>query len=186
VFRIKVIDGGAVQLEDALGEVIAKLDPEKFLAIKLLTAGKKAGDIVFELDLDPYGRSFRHVSTHLLTTELSESGVWDALTAGRAYVAFDWLADPTGLVYEANLGDKSWPMGSELAFKNGLQLRGEAPHAGRFRLVRNGEEVSSSHGTLFTYSVQEPGVYRLELWLNLTGEDRPWILTNPIYVRAVQ
>jgi len=33
------------------------------------------------------------------------------------------------------------------------------------------------------YNVDKPGLYRVEVWLNLAGEDRPWILTNPIYVR---
>ena len=29
----------------------------------------------------------------------------------------------------------------------------------------------------------EPGVYRVEGWLTLGGEDRGWIYSNPIYVR---
>ena len=29
----------------------------------------------------------------------------------------------------------------------------------------------------------ETGVYRVEGWLKLDGEDRPWIYSNPIYVR---
>lgn len=185
VFRIKVVDGGAVQLEEALGQVIAKLDPEKFLPIKLLSAGKKPGDIIFELDLDPYGRSFRHVSTHLLLSDVSEPAVWDALNAGRAYVAFDWLADPTGFVYQAELGKQAWQVGSEIPLKSGLRLRAQSPYVGRFRLIRDGKEVgSAAQGTEFTYAVHDTGVYRLEVWLTLAGEERPWVLTNPIYVRA--
>lgn len=186
VFRIKIVDGGAVQLEDALGEVIAKLDPEKFLPIKLLSAGKKSGDIVFELDLDPYGRSFRHVSTHLLLTEVSEAAVWDALTAGRAYVSFDWLADATGFVFQAELGKQAWQMGSEVPCKAGLQLHAQSPYAGRFRLIRDGAEVSSSQGSEFSYVAHDPGVYRLEIWLDLAGEERPWVLANPIYIRPAK
>ncbi len=186
VFRIKVVDGGAVQLEEALGQVIAKLDPEKFLPIKLLSAGKKPGDVIFELDLDPYERSFRHVSTHLLLTEVSEPAVWDAVTAGRAYVAFDWLADPTGFVYQAEGGKQSSQVGSEVLLKTGLKLRAQSPYAGQFRLIRDGKEVSSTQGTDFSYAVNDAGVYRLEVWLKLAGEERPWILTNPIYVRAAK
>ncbi|MEZ6072459.1 MAG: hypothetical protein R3C10_19905 [Pirellulales bacterium] len=32
-------------------------------------------------------------------------------------------------------------------------------------------------------TVDEPGVYRVEVLLTLVGEPRPWILTNPFYVR---
>jgi hypothetical protein len=31
--------------------------------------------------------------------------------------------------------------------------------------------------------VKEPGAYRLEAWLTLDGEQRPWIYSNPIYVK---
>jgi hypothetical protein len=31
--------------------------------------------------------------------------------------------------------------------------------------------------------VKEPGAYRLEAWLELDGELRPWIFANPVYVR---
>lgn len=185
-FLIKVLDGGALQLEDALGEVIAKLDAEKLLPLKLLTAGKKAGDIIFELDLDPYGRSFHHVSTHLLLHEVTEQAVWEALTAGRAYVAFDWLADPTGFVYLAECNGKRWQVGSEIPFQSDMNLRAEAPFEARYKVLRDGVEVANQMGRELTYLVAQPGVYRVEAWLNLAGEDRPWILTNPIYVRAAK
>ena len=31
--------------------------------------------------------------------------------------------------------------------------------------------------------VDKAGNYRVEVWLTLAGEARPWILSNPIYVR---
>lgn len=31
--------------------------------------------------------------------------------------------------------------------------------------------------------VESPGVYRVEAWLDADGERRPWIYSNPIYVR---
>jgi hypothetical protein len=182
-FRAKILDDGDILLEDALGEQIARLDPAKLLPLKLLTAGKKPGDMILDLDLDPYVRSFRHVSTHLLLSEVSESQAWQALTSGRAYVAFDWLADPTGFVYRAERGTGNWPMGSEVPLGTGLRLRAEAPLACHFKLVRHGEVVHEEVGTQFDYAVEKAGVYRAEAWLNVAGEDRPWILTNPIYVR---
>jgi hypothetical protein len=211
-YRAKVLDGGELLVEDALGEQVARLDPKKFLPVGLLTAGRKPGDVILDIDFDPYERSFRHVSTHLLMNELTEAAVRDALTAGRAYVAFDWLADPTGFVYQAeqetisepsplgrgqgegalNTGDlptdanapKRWPMGSEVPFTKTLRLRAEAPLEATFKLFRNGEQVLTQTGTALDHVVDQPGIYRLELWLTLAGEDRPWILTNPIYVRS--
>jgi len=185
-YRAKVLDNGHVSLEDALGTTIAKLDPDKFLPLNLLTAGKKPGDLIFELDLDPYVLSFRHVSTHLLLEEVNEVQVWQALGAGRAYVAFDWIADPTGFVYQADRDADNWPVGSEVSFTGDLHLRAEAPLEGRFKLVRDGEVVLDQSGPSLDYLVDRPGVYRVEVWLSVADEDRPWILTNPIYVRGVE
>ena len=67
----------ASQLIDALGEIRGKFDPKKLpLLLKpLLTGGLKPGDIAFNLDLDPYERSFHHVSTHLFLKEQTEPAV---------------------------------------------------------------------------------------------------------------
>lgn len=141
-----------------------------------------------EIDLDPYERSFRHVSTHLLINEITRESVWDALRSGRAYVAFDWMADPTGFVYQAEQSEdqespaKLWPMGSQLSLIEGLRLLAEAALPVDWKLVRDGQVVSESEGKSFEFSVSEPGVYRVEAWLRFLGEPRPWILSNPIYI----
>ena len=98
-YRARLTDDGKVLMHDALDKKLAELDPEKIPLLKPLTSGKKPGDVIFEIDLDPYERSFRHVSTHLLLPEITEASIWDALKEGRAYVAFDWMADPTGFVF---------------------------------------------------------------------------------------
>ncbi len=182
-FRARLTGEGKVQLEDGLGKKMAQLDPDKLLPLKALVAGKKPGDLVLELDLDPYERSFRHVSTHLLVRKLTTDDVWEALQAGRAYVAFDWMADPTGFVLRADQQGTAWPMGSEVPFAANLQLRAEAPLVGAFKLIRNGEVILEQSGNAIDLFVDKPGNYRVEVWLTLAGEARPWILSNPIYVR---
>jgi hypothetical protein len=169
-----------------LGETVAKLDPEKLSVVKLLTAGRKPGDVILNLEFDPYVCSFRHVSTHLLLRQVTEADVRQALVEGRAYVAFDWIADPTGFVFRADHHSDTWPIGSDVPFAAGLELKAEAPLEGRFKLFRNGKLIAEQNGPALSYSVDKPGVYRVEVWLNVAGEHRPWILTNPIYVRATE
>ena len=181
-YRARVTEEGKVQLEDALDKKLALLDPEKLPLLKPLLASKKPGDLVFELDLDPYERSFRHVSTHLLVDRVSEDAVWEALKEGRAYVAFDWMADPSGFAYQLCHNDEPWPMGIKLPFSPGFRLRAAAPLAGKIKLVRNGEVILEQEGDSIEVPVAKPGVYRVEVWLTMAGEDRPWILSNPIYV----
>ncbi len=183
-FRARLTATGKVQLEDALGKQLVQLDPEKLPLLKPLLGDKKPGDMVFELDLDPYSRNFRHVSTHLLLREVNEVAVRQALKEGRAYVAFDWMADPTGFVFRADRLDNKWPMGSEVTGYHDLRLRAEAPLAGTMKLLRNGEVIlEKKDAASIDVPADQPGNYRVEVWLALAGEPRPWVLSNPIYVR---
>ncbi|MBX7168276.1 MAG: hypothetical protein K1X74_18205 [Pirellulales bacterium] len=181
-YRGVVGDDGQLVLSDALGAVVARIDPQKVGIVKGLVAGKPPGTKVFEVDLDPYERSYHHVSTHLLMPELSQAAVWDALKSGRCYVGFDWIADPTGFVYQATRGDQHWLMGSQVAAGEGLRLAAEAPLGDRIKLLRNGEVVLEQDGRKLDFEVTEPGVYRVEVWLKIAAEPRIWILSNPIYV----
>jgi len=189
-YRAIVTDNGELRVEDALGEVITTIHPDAFPAIKTLVGDAEAGETILEIDLDPYERSFRHVSTHLLINEVSQPQVWEALRAGRAYVAFDWMADPTGFTFlasqqaaDAGLG-QMWPMGSQVDLVSGMQLQAEAPLSVDWKLIRDGQPVRDSSGREFQHDVTEPGVYRIEAWLEFAGEPRVWILSNPIYVQA--
>ena len=49
---------------------------------------------------------------------------------------------------------------------------------------RFGEEIANSEGKRqFEYAVKVLGAYRLEAWLKLDGEWRPWLFANPIYLK---
>jgi hypothetical protein len=186
VYRAKILEDGNVLVYNILDEKIATLDPTKLPLLRLLTAGKKRGDVILNFDLDPYVCSFRHVSTHLLLKQVDETEVRRSLAEGRAYVAFDWLADPTGFVYQATWAGERRPMGSEVALRPDMSLEAEAPLDARFKLVRDGTVIQDEAGHEMTHAVQTPGVYRIEVWLNVAGDDRPWILSNPIYIRPAK
>jgi hypothetical protein len=180
-----VTEDGQLQLVDALGENRGKVDPKKIPLLKLLLpAHLKKGDVAFHLDLDPYERSFRHVCTHLFLTEQTEAAVREALNAGRAYVSFEWIADPTGFNFQAVRGAQAFEMGSEVPLGSGLVVRSVSPLPVRFRLIRNGKEVHSALGRSYEHPVTQAGNYRLEAWVNLPENPQIWILSNPIYVRG--
>jgi hypothetical protein len=181
---VRLLRENQVQIEDALGKKLLELNAAKVPTLHSLCKGKKAGDVIFRAILDPYENSLRHVGTHLLLRELSEPAVWDALKAGRAFVAFDWLADATGFDFAARSGKRRFEMGSRLSLEKELSLRGRAPLPGRWKLLRNGKVIAADTGREFSYSVSEPGNYRVEVWLKIAGEDMIWILSNPFYIKS--
>lgn len=188
VFLVKVADaetvlvGTNVDADDKMRKITAAMRP----GIKEMTKGRKAGDIVAKLDFDPYYRSFRNSSTHVLAPKLDEPAIRSALKAGHAYVAHDWMCDATGFRFEAVGADgkRSADMGDEVKRSDGLKLTARLPLPAYVRLLRQGKEVAKSEGKAeFEYAVKEPGAYRLEAWLKLDGEWRPWIFANPVYVK---
>jgi hypothetical protein len=138
-----------------------------------------------------YKRSFHQLHTHVLVhaqlehdVETDRARVYNALREGRVYIANDKVADARGFNFEAcNKTAQSkfvTAMGGELAFEPGLSLRVRAPREGHIRLLCDGARVVEADGDEIDHPVERPGVYRVEVALH----GRPWIYSNPIYVRA--
>src|SRR5262249_19474838 len=134
-----------------------------------------------------YERSLRYVSTHILARELTERSVREALRSGHAYVSHDWLCDARGFAFV--LTPKGAPkaasavMGDAVSFKPEDVLRVATPLVSRLKLMKNGEVIQTANTDHLEFEVKSPGVYRVEAWLDLDGEQRPWIWSNPIYIR---
>jgi hypothetical protein len=177
-----VLIGTNVDADEAMKKITAEVRP----SIKEMTKGRNPGDILARLDFDPYFRSFRNSSTHVLAEKLEESAIRSALKAGHAYVAHDWMCDPTGFRFEAidSAGQQAAGMGDAVKLSAGLKLIAKLPLPAYIRLLRHGREVAKTEGKAeFEYEANEAGAYRLEAWLKLDGEWRPWIYANPIYVK---
>lgn len=188
VFVVKMVDedtvllGTIVDTDEEMRKIKTGLRP----GIAEMTKGRKPGDILARVDLDPYERSFWNSSTHILAPKLDEPTLRAALKAGHAYVAHDWMCEATGFRYAAlDAGGKSVGiMGDEVKNADGLKLVAQFPIACQTRLLRHGVQMAETAGKAnVEFPVTEPGAYRLEAWLTLDGEPRPWIFTNPIYIR---
>lgn len=180
---IRLAEGGKTRIEDALGERLLELDLSAIPTLQTLFKNKQVGDVAFELRLDRYEHSLRHVSTHLLMKELTKEAVWEALEGGRAYVAFDWIADPRGFDFACTANGARHEMGSRVPFTAGLRLTGQSPLPVSWKLIRNGKTLSESTGKALDFAVTESGNYRIEAWLRVAGRNLPWVLSNPIYIR---
>ncbi len=182
VFTINAAPPDAVMI-NSVGESPRKVTTKQAPRVAEMVKGKEPGDVIAKLDFDPYERSLRYVTTHFLTRELNESSVRQALRQSHAYVAHDWLCDPTGFAFiaEAN-GKRAGVMGDEVKIAKGMKLRLEAPVAGLIKLFLNGRVVHETRSDLLSFAVDAPGAYRAEVWLELDGEMRPWIYSNAIRI----
>ena len=196
ILIVKMVDeqtvkvGTNVDRDDRMRSISARLRP----GIRELTKGHRPGDVLARIDLDPYSRSFKNVSTHIIAPELTEAALRDALRAGHAYVSHDWMCDPSGFRFElvtlsipdgrprtytrrlGQLGDE-FPLGPRQRFVAQFPVRC------RIRLLEGGNVVAQKSGDRLEIDVERPGVYRVEGWLKCGGEERGWVYSNPIYIR---
>ena len=138
---------------------------------------------IFGLKIAPYEVLFKLVRTHVLLAdgvELSDQRFYDALRRGHAYFSIDLVTDASGFTFMAEEQDRVLGiMGDEVRLGPGLQLAAQLPADGEMVLLRDGRPIARSSTRLWRTPVTEPGVYRMEATLH----GKPWIFSNPIYVR---
>lgn len=157
-----------------------------------LSFQEQTGDKLFDIKLDPYERSFRVVRNHVLLRKgetLNAESLLAALRGGHSFVAFDLFGDSTGFRFTADNGSDSRVMGDEIQLPAGgtVRLSSRSPVKCRTVFFRDGQAVQEVKDSAeATLAVERTGVYRVEVYLDQLGgflEGKPWIISNPIFVR---
>src|SRR5829696_9805080 len=149
-----------------------------------------SGKTLLGIQLDPYETSFRLVRLHALIGQdklLDATSVLDAVRAGHCFIGFDFLGDTSGFSFEAENPGEQKIQGDEISLKNETRLRVRTPVSSRIVVFKDGtvflDESGVSNKEL---PITERGVYRVEVYLLQLGNvvaTKPWIISNPIYVR---
>lgn len=137
------------------------------------------------LKFAPYEIMFQMVRTHLLvpSTPLTPELVYEALRRGHAYFELALVADAErAFSFFAHDGQRVLGvMGDEIPLKPHLHLTVILPQRAHLTVFKDGQAMATASEKIWDIEVSEPGAYRLEVSLN----DKPWLFTNPIYVRPV-
>ena len=142
------------------------------------------------IKLDPYERSFHIVRTHVLIDKerpLSAEALLQALANGHGFISFDLFCDGTNFTFTAENGTEKKIVGDEIGLHNGVRLNVTTPVRSRIVLIKDGAAVQEGDETTSQeFLVNQTGVYRIEAYLPQLQNplrDKPWIISNPIYVR---
>ena len=74
-------------------------------------------------------------------------------------------------------------MGDTIDGSQPITFQIKLPQAVECLLLKDGEVVQSSRKRVsIIHRVKEPGVYRIEAYIEHKGKRRGWIFSNPIYV----
>jgi len=134
----------------------------------------------------PYHYVFSTLRNHLLLSaplsgELltDKALIYQALEKGNCFFAYDLLADSTGFLFSGHQGEASVVMGETLSLGKEITLEVKAPEEGEIRIIHNGHLEKNFPDREVYWEVKEEGTYRIEVYL----KDKPWIFSNPIYVK---
>ena len=138
----------------------------------------------------PFKRAFRFIRTHLLLdSPLSGEAEGDintllkALENGRAYMAMEYFHDAKGFSLSLSDENREITMGDEFSLRGEALLEIKIPARGKIRIIQDGGVVAETVGKKIMCKISQGGVYRAEAYLKMWGKYRPWIFSNPVYVR---
>ncbi len=139
----------------------------------------------------PYDFHFRCINTHLLVQKPLSGDpvedrrtVLDALRRGSCFIGYDLPASTKGFRFIAQGKDATVHMGDEISARYGLTFSVRLPRPTQCRLLKDGQVVKVwKKRETCTYITSEPGVYRVEVYIEYLGRQRGWIFSNPIYVK---
>jgi hypothetical protein len=152
--------------------------------------GDYTGKRLIGVHLDPYERTFSLVRNHVLIEKekpLTEETLLASIKSGHCYIAFDIFGDATDFTFAAENSQGRRIMGDEIELLEGVRLLVSVPVKSRVLLFKDGQVIRDEDGAAQKeFPIAERGVYRVEIYLTQLGslvKDKPWIISNPIYVR---
>ena len=139
----------------------------------------------------PYAKTLSSINVHLLLDRpLSDSflkakeQIYTALRRGRLFIAHEKVAPARGFrFYQMGEGRTRLDMGETASFQRGY-LAVNVPLKGDIRIIKDGNLLGRWKGNTVSCQVKEKGVYRVEIYRHIPFFGwRPWIFSNPIYLR---
>jgi len=131
------------------------------------------------------------INVHILLKERmpkniedAKKAIYGAMREGRLYISHDRICSGRGFKFTfVSRKGLELIMGEEADFEDG-ELNIILPREGDIRLFKDGALIERYGGRGASYPVLERGVYRVEVYrrVPLFGL-RPWIFSNPIYLR---
>ena len=148
-----------------------------------------SGKTLLGIQLDPYETSFRLVRLHLLIEngkQLDATSLLEAVRAGHCFIGFDFLSDSAGFSFEAENPGERKIQGDEIRLTKDTRLRVRTPISSGIVVFKDGRVYLDESGiNAKEIAITERGVYRVEVYLpqlQMVAE-KPWIISNPIYIR---
>lgn len=130
------------------------------------------------------------INTHILTplplsgNFITDRGIiYASLREGNCFIAHDGLCGAKGFMFYFLKDQERLEMGREGKFSPGVLVI-KLPRHGLIRIIKDGSIFKTGHSNRLHIRIHERGVYRVEVLRKTPVFGwRPWIFSNPIYLR---
>lgn len=147
---------------------------------------------IFRKIIFPYSFHFKCINTHILVPQklsgditIDKPMVLDAFRQGHVFIGYDLPAPTKGFRFYAQGKNLNALMGDDLVIDNSITFQIRLPGPAECRLILDGHLIKTwVNQEICTFIANDPGVYRVEVYINYWGKKRGWIFSNPIYVNS--
>jgi len=138
----------------------------------------------FKIEVFPFKYYFNSIRTNIITEKpLNKESVYEEIKKGHIYITHNYLGEAKGFNFYIERGDEKFLMGDEIELKGNEKIFVKAPLKSLIKLIYNGECIYQKVGKEFIYEKVDKGFYRVELYRFHMFNYKPWIFSNPIYVK---
>jgi hypothetical protein len=144
----------------------------------------------FRVSVFPFAKAFKYLRTHVLTEKplAGDAGMditllLSSLKRGRVYMAQESHCSARGFSFYIEECSRMATIGDEFIINKSAEIRINLPSKARITLLRNGVSVHEVEADETNFCVEKIGLYRVEVRKKIWGRYRPWIFSNPIYVK---
>lgn len=137
-----------------------------------------------------FDRAFKFVRTHICTKEPlsgnSEKDIpllFDSLRHGCCYAAMSYFQAAKGFSFVITQNNEEYSMGDTLSLGVNTRIVILLPAKALVRIIRNGALLHEETNDKIYRNIAETGVYRVEAYWKAYGKYRPWIFSNPVFVK---
>ncbi|MGB9749720.1 MAG: hypothetical protein ACPLWB_02645 [Caldisericia bacterium] len=140
--------------------------------------------LIFKIEVFPFKYFFNSIRTNIITDKmLNKETVYEEIKKGHVYISNNYLGDTKDFIFYIKRDNEKFIMGDELELKGNEKIIIKSPSKSLIKLIHNGKCIYQKIGKELILEKLNKGFYRVEIYKLHMFNYKPWIFSNPIYIR---
>lgn len=137
-----------------------------------------------KIEFFPFKYYFNSIRTNIVSNKpLNENTVYDEIKKGHVYIVHNYLGNGKGFSFYIKRDKEIFIMGDELKLRGDETLYIKSPSKSLIKLIYNGKCVYQKVCKEVVNKQLKKGFYRVEIYKLHMLNYKPWIFSNPIYIK---